>query len=165
MAKTKEQKKEIVAKLEGALQGSTSVFVGFTGVSVSQESAMRRALRSEGLGYLVAKKTLISRALKALGYAEDVEMAGEVAIAYTAVSNDQTAAPRRIHLFGKELGEGRLSILGGIFEGKLVDAKLMQTIATIPDMDTLRGMFANVINSPRARFAIALSEVSKTKSA
>lgn len=165
MAKTKEQKKEIVAKMEGILKGATSVFVHFTGISVTQESAMRRALKGEGLGYVVAKKTLIRRALNNLGHSEEIPLEGEVAVAYTAGSDDTTAAARRMHAFGKELGEGKLSILGGLFEGKLMDATAMREIATIPGMDTLRGMFANVINSPRARFAIALSEVAKTKSA
>ena len=165
MAKTKEQKKEIVSKIEGVLKGSSSVFVHFTGISVAQETTMRRSMRGEGLGYVVAKKTLIRRALSALGHDGELPMQGEVAVAYTATSDDQTAPARRVHAFGKDFGEGKLSILGGIFEGKLVDAVMMQTIATIPSMDTLRGMFANIINSPRARFAIALSEVAKTKNA
>ncbi|HCM68521.1 MAG TPA: hypothetical protein DIS62_06040 [Candidatus Kerfeldbacteria bacterium] len=88
-----------------------------------------------------------------------------MAVAYTASSEDQTAAARRIYAIGREIGEGKLTILGGLFEGKLVDASMMQQIATIPGMETLRGMFANLVNSPRARFAIALSEVAKTKSA
>lgn len=162
MARTKEQKKEIVSKLEEVLKGPTSVFVHFRGVSVAQESAMRRSMRGEGLGYFVAKKTLIRRALGSLGHG-DLPMEGEVAVAYTAGSTDQTAAARSVHGFGKSLGEGKLSILGGIFEGKLVDAAMMQQIATIPGVDTLRGMFANVINSPRARFAVALGEVAKKK--
>ena len=164
MAKTKEQKKEIVEKIEGVLKGPTSVFVHFTGITVGQESTMRRALRAEGLGYVVAKKTLIGRALQSLGLGE-LSMQGEVAVAYTTTSTDETAVPRRMHAFGKSLGEGKLTIVGGIFGGKLLDATAMQMIATIPSMDTLRGMFANVINSPRARFAVALSEVAKTKNA
>ena len=169
MAKTKEQKKEIVEKVEKILKGSASVFVHFTGISVAQETAMRRSMRGEGLGYVVAKKPLIRRALAALGYLpaqagdSELPMQGEVAVAYTATSDDQTAPARRVHAFGKDFGEGKLSILGGIFEGKLVDAVMMQTIATIPSLDTLRGMFANIINSPRARFAVALSEVAKAK--
>ena len=165
MAKTREPKKDIVEKVEKILKGSASVFVHFTGISVAQETAMRRSMRGEGLGYVVAKKTLIRRALSALGYDSELPMQGEVAVAYTATSDDQTAPARRVHAIGRELGEGKLSILGGIFEGKLIDAAMMQTIATIPGMDTLRGMFANIINSPRARFAIALSEVAKTKTA
>src|SRR3989338_1953077 len=158
MAKTKEQKKEIVAKIEKVLSGATSVFVHFTGITVNQESNMRRAMKGEGLGYMVAKKTLIRRALNNLGHTEELPLEGEVAVAYTASSEDQTAAARRLHGFGKEPGEGKLTILGGLFEGKLVGAAMMQTIATIPGMETLRGMFANIINSPRARFAIALGE-------
>ena len=165
MAKTKDQKKDIVAKMEGVLKGATSVFVHFTSISVTQETAMRKVMKGEGLGYIVAKKTLIRRALNNLGHSEVMPMQGEVAVAYTGVSDDQTAAARRVHAFGKEFGEGKLSILGGLFGGKLVDAVAMQEIATIPSMDTLRGMFANIINSPRARFAIALSEVAKTKGA
>ncbi|HEY4526715.1 MAG TPA: 50S ribosomal protein L10 [Candidatus Paceibacterota bacterium] len=163
MAKTKEQKKEIVSKIEKVLSGATSVFVHFTGITVNQESNMRRTMKGEGLGYVVAKKTLIRRALNNLGHTEELPLEGEVAVAYTASSEDQTAAARRIHAIGRELGEGKLTILGGLFEGKLVGAAMMQTIATIPGMETLRGMFANVINSPRARFAIALGEVAKQK--
>ena len=163
MAKTKEQKKEIVAKVESVLKGATSVFVHFTGITVNDESRMRRTMKGEGLGYVVAKKTLIRRALNNLGHTEELPLEGEVAVAYTTTSEDQTAAARRIHGFGKELGEGKLTILGGLFEGKLVGAAMMQTIATIPGMETLRGMFANIINSPRARFAIALGEVAKQK--
>jgi ribosomal protein L10 len=61
--------------------------------------------------------------------------------------------------------EAKLFLVGGLFEGKLVGQSVMQEIALIPSLQGLRGMFANVINSPRARFAIALSEVAKTKSA
>jgi ribosomal protein L10 len=45
----------------------------------------------------------------------------------------------------------------------LRNAAAMQEIATIPSMDVLRGRFANVINSPRSRFAIVLSKVSEKK--
>ena len=165
MAKTRKQKEEIVGKIEGVLQGMTSVFVGFTGVSVAQETKMRSALRADGLGYLVAKKSLIRRALQSLGHTDDMPMQGEVAIAYTKASEDATAPAQRVHAFGKEFGEGKLSILGGIFEGKIVGADMMQELATLPSLQALRGMFANIINSPRQRFAVALSEVAKTKTA
>ena len=76
--------------------------------------------------------------------------------------DDSTAPARLIHAFGEKL-KGKLTIVGGLFENALKDAVAMKVIATIPSMDVLRGMFANVINSPRARFAIALSEVAKKK--
>lgn len=147
------------------------MFVHFKGVTVAEESAMRRELRKEGVGYTVAKKTLIRRALQALGHDEaSLPLEGEIAIAYNnADSADASAPARLIHTFAGKLKDplrreaSKLVIAGGIFETKLRDALAMQEIATIPSMDVLRGMFANVLNSPRQRFAIALSEVAKKK--
>ncbi|OGG45613.1 50S ribosomal protein L10 [Candidatus Kaiserbacteria bacterium RIFCSPHIGHO2_01_FULL_50_13] len=164
MVQTKEQKKAIVEKLENAFKSAASVvFVHFRGVSVADESAMRRELRSAGVSYTVAKKTLIRRTLDALGLpADDVKLEGEVALAYGG-GDDSTLTARLVHRFGEKLG-GKLAILGGIFEGKLVGQAYMQEIATIPPMETLRAMFAQLINSPRVRFAIVLSKVAEKKS-
>ena len=178
MAKTKEQKAAIVGKLEDSLKTAASaVFVHFTGITVADESAMRRSLRGDGVSYFVAKKTLIRRALESLGHLPtgqagkhaDVPLKGEVAVAWSE-GNDATLAARLIHGFGKKLADpfdklraSKLVILGGIFEGRMVGQMEMQEIATIPSIQILRGMFANIINSPIQRIAIALSEVAKTK--
>jgi len=159
MAKTKAEKGVIVDKLAEAFKtGASSVFVHFTKFSVSDESAMRRALRADGVSYFVAKKTLIRRALEQLGHAHaELPLEGEVAVAYGG-GTDATVAARLVHEFGKKFAD-KLSILGGIFEGKLMDAPKMQEIATIPPLQTLRAMFAQVINSPRQRFAVVLKAV------
>ena len=163
MAKTKEQKAVIIEKLENALKNATSaVFVHFTKVTVAEESAMRRALGKDEVSYFVAKKTLIKRALDKLGHKhDDVALEGEVAIAYGG-GDDATAAARLVHEFGKKLTD-KLTILGGIFEGKLVGKVHMQEIATIPPMQTLRAMFAQLLNSPRQRLAVVLSKVAEGK--
>ena len=163
MAKTKEQKAVIIEKLENALKNATSaVFVHFTKVTVAEESAMRRALGKDEVSYFVAKKTLIKRALDKLGHKhDDVALEGEVAIAYGG-GDDATAAARLVHEFGKKLTD-KLTILGGIFEGKLVGKVHMQEIATIPPMQTLRAMFAQLLNSPRQRLAVVLSKVVEGK--
>jgi large subunit ribosomal protein L10 len=160
MAKTRDQKKEIVAHIEGALKGAaSSVFVHFKGVTVAQESKMRRAFRAEGLGYTVAKKTLIRRALDNLGHNHsDVAMDGEVAVAYNTTSSDSTLPANRIHAYSKELGGEKVVILGGIFDGKFVDAAAMQEIATIPSLLVLRSKLVNLINSPLSRIAVVLDQ-------
>jgi large subunit ribosomal protein L10 len=165
---TKQQKVELVKKLEDAFRNSVStILVHFKGVNIGEETEMRRELKKQGVTYTVAKKTLIKRALRGLGHAtDDVALDGEIAIAHGG-GEDATAAARLMHEYGKKFlndkKESKLSILGGLFEGKLVGRQLMQEIATIPSMQGLRGMFANIINSPRQRFAIAMSEVAKTK--
>lgn len=167
---TKQQKVELVKKLEDALKNSIStVLVHFKGVNIGEETQMRRELRAAGVKYVVAKKTLIKRALASLGHnTDEVPMEGELAIAHGG-GEDATAAARLLHEYGKKFltadKKNKLSIIGGLFEGKLVGETLMREIALIPSMQGLRGMFANVINSPRSRFAIVLSEVAKTKNA
>lgn len=165
MAKTKAEKAAVIEKLtEGMKNAASTTFVHFTKVTVADETAMRRALKADNVKYMVAKKTLIRRALESLGHKHDeLPLEGEVAVAFGG-GEDATASARLVHEFGKKLTD-KLSIVGGIFEGTLKGAAEMQEIATIPSMDTLRGMFAQVINSPRSRFAIVLSEVAKKKTA
>ncbi len=161
MAITKAKKEDIVAKVAAALKDAVSVvFVRFGKITVADTSAMRKTLKGDGVGYLVAKKTLIKRALKDAGYEGTLpELPGEVAIAFATA--DATAAARGIHEHGKK-HEG-LSILGGVFEGKYLDAAGMKVIATIPSVPVLRGMFVNVINSPIQRAAIALGQIAAKK--
>jgi len=163
MAKTKAEKAVVIEKLEDAFKNaSSSVFVHFNKVTVAEESAMRRELRKEGVTYFVAKKTLIRRALESLGHAHaELPLEGEIAVAYGG-GTDATAASRLIYGFGKKLTD-KLSILGGIFEGKLVGQTAMQEIATIPPLKTLQAMFAQILNSPRQRFAVVLNAVAGTK--
>lgn len=163
MAKTKAEKAVVIEKLEKAFkEGASSVLVHFSKLTVAEESDMRRKLKEQGVSYFVAKKTLIRRALESLGHAHaEVPLDGEVAVAFGG-GEDATAPARLVHEFGTKLVD-KLSILGGIFEGKLVGQAQMQEIATIPPMATLRAMFAQVVNSPRQRFAVVLSKVAETK--
>lgn len=163
MAITKAKKVDIVAKLEEALKDAVSVaFVGFKKLTVADTTAMRRALKQEGVGYYVAKKSLIRRVLTGMGYEGSIpELPGEIAIAWSQA--DATAPARGIYEHGKK-HEG-LTLLGGIFENAFMDAVAMKNIATIPSVPVLRGMFVNVINSPIQRMAIALGEVAKKKAA
>lgn len=167
MAKTREQKKEILSRLQSALDNTTSaVFVHFTGIPVSDEGEMRGELRKEGVSYFVAKKTLIRRALDGAKLeGETPELEGEVAVAYDAGGEgaDPTATPRTVNTFVKKFGTERFSIVGGIYEGTLLDKQAMVGVANIPPVPVLRGMFVNVINSPIQRFAIALGQIAETK--
>ena len=166
MAKTKEQNGEIITKLENAFKNASSaVFVHFTKVTVAEESAMRRGFRADGISYVVAKKTLIRRALDKLGLAhKEVPLQGEVSVAYdSSVKGDPTAAARRVWNFAKQLGGEKLSILGGIFEGRFVNGEAMREIATIPAIPVLRGMFVNVINAPIQGFVVALNAIAGKK--
>jgi large subunit ribosomal protein L10 len=160
MAITKAKKTEVVDKVAQAVDGAASVvFVHFKGLSIEDTSAMRVALKGDGVRYMVAKKTLIRHALANKGYSGTLpELPGEIAIAWSA--EDPTLAARDIYEHSKKHKEG-LSIVGGIFENAFQDAAQMNAIATIPPLPVLRGMFVNVINSPIQRMAIALGQIAE----
>ena len=160
MAINKQKKEEIVAKVAGiANDASTIVFASFKGLSVAQQTEMRRALHGQGVGYSVAKKSLVKRALGASIPGEMPEIAGEVAIAYGV---DELAPAREVAVFVQKF-PGQLAIAGGVFGGRFVDANEMTSIASIPPLQTLRGMFVNIINSPIQRLAVVLDQVAQKK--
>lgn len=164
MAITKEQKKAIASKLDSAVQDSTTVtFVSFTGLGVEANNTLRKNLKQHDSRYLVSKKTLLKRALDASTAEGEQPDLGEGMVAL-AFGNDQLAPAREVFEFSKE-HKGTIEIIGGIFEGRFQSKESMLEIATIPGMETLRGMFANVINSPLQRFAIVLDQVAQSKEA
>lgn len=165
MAISKEKKSAIVAKLTDAFKTASAIaFIGFSKLTVADASKVRKALEGASVQYYVVKKTLLRLALKQQGYAGEIpELPGEIAIAWTE-GDDTTAPARGVYTEGRKL-KGALALLGGMFEGTFLDAGKMTEIALIPSLPVLRGMFVNVVNSPIQGFVIALSEISKKKSA
>lgn len=158
---TKEKKKDLVEKISKALKGSKSVvFANFQHLIVADDMAMRRALRKEGVGYMVVRKTLAKIALKEAGISGDMpELKGELAIVY---GDDLTAPAREFFTFQKKYKDN-VKIVGGIFEGKYMTQEEMSEIAMIPSQQTLYAQFVNLINSPIQRFAVVLDAIAKTK--
>ena len=90
----KSKKEEMIKDFTEAIKSSQSmVFVNFHGLKVSDETSLRRNLRTAGVGYKVGRKTLLKRALTDKAKGEIPELSGEVAVAY---SLDQTASAREI---------------------------------------------------------------------
>lgn len=159
MAITKQQKVEITERVAGIIKdSSTLVFAKFKGLPVSEQTELRRALRGADVGYTVAKKTLMRRALDAAKFEGTIpELEGEVALAY---GKDELAPARELAVFVKKFPE-HLAFAGGVFGGKYMNADEIKSIAAIPGLEVLRALFAQVINSPRQRFAVVLNEVAK----
>jgi large subunit ribosomal protein L10 len=162
MALTKEKKKEIYATLSDAIKKNPSVvFVNFHKLNVAGATELRRALRASGVGYVVAKKTLIKKAFTDAGVVtgEMPALDGEVALAY---STDLIAPAREIYAFQKKF-DGAVSLLGGVFEGTYQTKEQSVVLASIPPLKTLYAQFANLINSPIQGFVMALDQIAKGK--
>lgn len=169
---TKENKKVIIEKLRDIFTKSKSVaFVNFKGLSVAEVSNIRRVLRSEGVKYTVARKTLVKKVLDDVGIkGTRPELAGELAMAYLSVEaeankdGDNLILPARsTYQFQKKMAE-KIQIIGGVFDGEYKDKDYMLAIASIPSLSVLHGMFVNIINSPIQRFVIALNAVAQKRS-
>ena len=161
MAITKAKKQDILRKLEEVRDTSKSiVFVSFRGLPVSNITAMRAGLRQEGVGYFVAKKTLMKRAFGDAFKGEMPALDGEIAVAY---SEDAIAPAQNIKTF-TEKNKDNLAIVGGVFEGVFKNRAEMTEIASIPSLQVLRGMFVNVLNSPIQGLAVALNALAEKKS-
>ena len=162
MAITKQKKEEILAKVEGIVgEASTIVFANFKGLTVAEANELRRGLRAASVGYTVAKKTLIHRALAGLKLegAEPV-LEGEIALAY---GKDELAPARELAPFIKKFPE-HLAFAGGVFAGRYVDAQEIRSIAAIPPLQTLRAQFVHVINSPIQKLAVVLDQIAQKRS-
>ena len=163
MSLTKAQKGTLVDMFSSAVADAASLtFVQFKALPVKTDTALRSKLYEQGVSYKVAKKTLLKRALEAGNIAGTLPpLEGNISIAWSA--DDATAPARNIHEFLQGYKDN-LSIVGGVFEGKFMDAAEMNEIATIPGIQVLRGMFANVINSPIQGFVVALNAIAEKKS-
>lgn len=160
MAITKAKKQDILAKLEGVKNDSDSiVFVSFKGLPVNDTVAMRAALRDQGVGYFVAKKTLMKRVFGEAYEGSMPELDGEIAVAYSA---DAIAPAQNIKTFAEKYKDN-IAIVGGVFEGAFKTREEMTEIASIPSLQVLRGMFVNVLNSPIQGLAVALNALAEKK--
>lgn len=169
MAITRQKKEEIVAKAKDIFaKAKTIVFVGFKGLTVAEAQEMRRGLKVKGVGYTVAKKSLIRRALDSAKVEGEVpELPGEIALSYAPAdfsadksNSDELAPARELAVFAKKFGD-HLALVGGIFGERYIDKAEITRIASIPGMETLRAQFVQLINSPLQRFALVLNEQAK----
>ncbi len=159
MAISKIKKVEVVSNVSDIAQKSGSlVFVNFHKLNVVETGSVRNSLRKADIGYRVAKKTLIKRALADLGIKGDMpSLDGEIALVY---GDDLLAPAREVLEFTKKFKD-RLSIVGGIFDNEYKSKDEMMSIASIPDFKTLQAQFVQLINSPIQRFVLALDAIAK----
>lgn len=162
MALTKQQKKEVLTKLNDVAGKTSVVFVNFKGLKANDTVAMRKTLRDNSVTYLVAKKSLLKKAFaESKIEGEMPKLDGELAVVY---GDDSIAPAREIFAFQKKLKEN-INIIGGVFENKFLDKAGIQAIALIPSHDVLKGMFVNIINSPIQGFVMSLQAIADKKTA
>lgn len=148
---------EIKANVEGA---ASAVLVDYRGLTVEQDTRLRKALREAGVTYKVYKNTLMKRAFEGTDFAQlDPHLDGPSAIAIS--KTDATAPARVLAKFAKEAEA--LEIKAGIVEGTYYDAKGIQKISSIPSREELLSKFLGSIQSPVANFARVIKQIAEQK--
>ncbi len=162
MAKV-ELKQPVVAEISEAVKDAASVvLVDYRGLTVEQDTALRKSLREAGVTYKVYKNTMMVRAFEGTDFAQLGEfLEGPSAIAIS--KTDATAPAREIAKFAKTAP--KLEIKGGVVEGTLYDAKGMENIATIPSRDELLSKLLGSLQSPITNFARVIKQVAEKQEA
>ena len=152
MAKV-ELKAPIVAEISELLDGAQSaVLVDYRGLTVEQDTKLRKQLREAGITYKVYKNTMVNFAVKGTDFEGlSAHLEGPTAI---AVSKDDATAPARIlYNFSKEAEA--LELKAGVVEGTYYDTEGIKVIATIPSRDELLAKFLGSIQSPITNLAFS----------
>ena len=158
MAKV-EIKQPIVDEIKGHIAGAQSaVLVDYRGLTVEQDTKLRKALREAGVVYKVYKNTLLKRAFEGTDFAQlNGELEGPTAVAIGL--EDATAPARIISEFAKTAPA--LEIKAGVVEGTYYDATGMQAIANIPSREVLISRLLGSMQSPIANLARVLKQIAE----
>ncbi len=160
MAKV-ELKKPVVDEIAEKIKDAKAVvLVDHRGLTVAQDTELRKKLREEGVSYKVYKNTMMNFAFKGTDF-EQLSEAGLLnGPSAMAVSENDPAAPARVlYEFAKKAKA--LEIKGGVIEGKYYDAEAMTDIATIPSRDVLLSRLLGSMQSPVTNFARVLKQIAE----
>ena len=158
MAKV-ELKKPVVEEISELLNGAaTAVVVDYRGLTVAEDTELRKQLREAGVVYKVYKNTMINFAIKDTEFADLAQhLEGPTAIA--VCKDDATAAARVLAKFAKTAEA--LEIKGGVVDGVYYDAAGIGQIASIPSREVLLSKLLGSMQSPVTNFALRIKQIAE----
>ena len=134
--------------------------INYGGVDVVKLGALRTALRECDSRLLVVKNTFIAKAGKEKGWPEDVEKMFQGPTAVITGKGEPTAVAKEIMKF-VEGSDGKASVKGADYDGKIVDAAMVEALSKVPGKNELRATFLMLLKEPATRLARVLSEKAK----
>lgn len=153
--KVLQDKQEFVAKLAEKLDGSVAgVVVNYQGITVADDTALRKKLREAGVDYAVVKNTMLRRAAEKIGL-NGLDSVLEGATALAVSPTDHVAAAKILCEYAEK--SKNFEIKAGFVEGKAIDAKEVQELAKMPPKEVLVAKVLGGLNAPISGFANVLS--------
>ena len=158
MAKVELKQPVVQAIADDVKDAQAVVLVDYRGLTVAQDTAMRKELREAGVIYKVCKNTMMRRAFEGPEFAGlDEYLEGPSAI---AISKDDATAPARILCkFAKDVKA--LELKAGVVEGSVYDSKALEEVGKIPSREVLLGRLFGSMQSPITNFARVLNQIAE----
>jgi large subunit ribosomal protein L10 len=160
MAVTKAKKAQQIEKLSSDLKGVNNMVVAtFEKLTVNQDYELRKAVRSAGGKYSVVKNKLAGRASQGTALEEALKgLKGVTSIAYT--TGDPVALAKAVAKYLDDNKE-QFRIKGGMVEGKMVSAKEVAALATMPSKEELYSKLLFLMNAPAQRLVTVMNAVGR----
>jgi large subunit ribosomal protein L10 len=157
---TRDEKTAVITAVSAqAAKSQTLAMAEYRGITVEQMNKLRVDARSKGVYLHVLKNTLVQRAVKGTSFEVAAgAMSGPLIYGF---SEDAVAAAKVMADFAK--GNDKLIVRAGAFAGKVLDAKGVQSLASIPSREVLLAQIAGLLKSPIQRIAVALGQVALKK--
>ena len=160
-AKVLESKKAVVDALSGKIKEASSVvFVDYKGITVAQDTELRKQFREAGVEYSVVKNTLTNFAAKDAGYDFAEILNGTTAMAST--TGDPIAPARIVCEFAKK-NKNTLSIKGGLVEGSVLSADQLNGFGELPSKNALVASVLGTFLAPISSLAFVLDQIREQK--
>ena len=160
MSKNQEAKKLVVEEIKEKIQGAKSVvFVKFQGLTVAQDTELRREFRKNNVEYKVLKNTLVRRAFNELGVTDfDEDLNGPTSVAFGA---DETGAAKVIAEAVKKY-EKKVEIKSAYVDGGKVDVAGVNALASMPSKEELIAKMLGSLQAPISNFVGVLSAMPRS---
>ena len=146
----RDEKQELITTLNAALAGQTFIAVTHNnGMTVTELQVLRKQMREAGASFKVAKNRLARLALVGTKFENLSDLLkGPTGLAY---SKDPVAAARVCSKFAKN--NKKLVILGGNLDGQKMDTTAVETLASLPSLNELRGKIVGLVQAPATKIA------------
>lgn len=157
MPKTKQQKAEMLGGLEDKLGNSKSVLLArFNGLKAAESRELKKKLKAENSEYLVAKKTLLTKALAAKDITglsfKDID--GQLAVIF---GYGDEVVPAKVSADFIKTSEGRMEFVSGWLNGELLSKEQVKNLASLPGKQELYAKLVGSINAPVSGFVNVLA--------
>ena len=161
-AKVLESKKAVVEALTSKIKEASSVvFVDYKGITVAQDTELRKQFREAGVEYTVVKNTLTNFAAKNVGYDFSKVLNGTTAMAST--TGDPIAPARIVCEFAKKNKTVKIAIKGGIVEGSVLSADQLNGFGELPSKNALVASVLGTFLAPISSLAFVLDQIRMQK--